>query len=221
MRHIYIVGPFKSATSTLEYRFQSGLDQDKYKSIKSHWFYDFTDDYDTIVIPLRDPEIMYKSAFFQDITDKSYPYFYSEEQQNVLSASIEDLVNHYYQFDFSKYYWLNYDNILEYIKENYDIGDYISQLSYDKKYFIFRCQKTNKLICFYYTNFLNDENIFREFLNKIEIPNEDINGNVFYEEGNIGKLKWYGDKYNDFLKIFNFNNDKNEKYKEKRKMLGF
>lgn len=54
----------------------------------------------------RDQQSLYISAYFADI-DKfgSYPYSYG----NTENATIQELVEHYFKQDWTRYRWLNYD----------------------------------------------------------------------------------------------------------------
>ena len=201
--HIGIFGGFKNATSTLQHSFNCKKYHDLPFLIPNEEF----DKLDIIIIPYRKNEHVYPSAFFQDIIIKEYAYspFHennflekfsnlskNEKKDIILRSNIEDIYKLYKKIKWNKLINLNNKLRLQQINDYYKIN-----LKYhEKETQILKININNKvrtLICFNCW-FLNDR--FEE-LKKI-IFNEQKN-NIKLIESNIGKTKWYQDKYKLFI----------------------
>jgi len=183
---VAVIGPFKSGTSTIQYRLWQldGLDVDDEK----HWFYR---DNEIYIIPLRNTLDIYISAYFQDITEEGYEYRFSEKIKDVLNAPIDTLIEHFLKFDFRKYEYCNYKRYFQYIKDNFGIQVNLDDV---KDYYIY---ESSTRIGFYYTNRLSDIELFKKFLIELGIYKSG-DDKPLNSDGNITKDKWCGDKYVEF-----------------------
>lgn len=114
---ILILSPYKTATTTLEKTFK-----EKYNSNKFHHFKEVEsiEQFTHIFILHRNLFDLYTSAYFQDINDKRYDYYYGTKGE-VLNASIDDLVNHFLKFDWKKYDYLDVNYHIRSIEDHFKI----------------------------------------------------------------------------------------------------
>lgn len=205
MEKILISGGFKNSTHTLKNTFNKLLGKDNV--MRTHnfpWENSELDSYDIIIIPYRNNEEVYPSAFFQDIlVDK---YIYSPYNENNFLAKFKDLSLHdkkeiinrvdinelvklYKIINWDDFVHLNNKIRLHTINSHYGINiDY-----YCNDIQVFEVN-TKKIISFNIKN-LNDtfcEKIWKHISGKDE--------NIKIINSNTSDTKWYKKRYEEFKK---------------------
>ena len=75
IKSVIIMGCFKTGTTTLQNLFNIS---DNVSVLRSHIDYDLLkqqkNSVDVVIVPYREQESLYKSAFFENIIDKEYVY---------------------------------------------------------------------------------------------------------------------------------------------------
>jgi hypothetical protein len=208
MSNILISGGFKTSTTTLSKTFKNSIkthylpyiyknkNPDKYKNIN------------IIIIPFRINDEVFKSAFFQDIIEGNYydysPFYVnnflhkynhldSREKKKIINKiDVNELINFYKIIDWEKYLHLNNITRIDLINKEYNINiDY----NLDKLQ-IFILPDKKKIISF---NIKNLNSIFKDLVYNIY----GYDKNILIKNDNIGKNKWYKNKYLEFLQKFN------------------
>lgn len=180
--NVLILSPFKTGTTSLFATFKSNnVDVIKLHDIDET----FHTDYSHIFLITRNQKDLYLSAFFQDIDNPEFEYYFGT-QQEVLEADISDLISHFNRFDFSKYSHLDINHYLDLLKKYFKVN--IPNLSEDeefkivysnKKYFIFI-----RLECL--------DKCFDEVCYVSHLPAFDL------ETHNSALYKWYSNIYSEF-----------------------
>jgi hypothetical protein len=199
---ILVSGGFKTATSTL---------QEIFKCVRTHNVYlkteKLNDGINVVIFPFRNNESVYKSAFFQDITEPAYDYCpfakgnFLEEYKDVSldkkreiikKVNVNLLIEHYKKINWDKNIHLNNKARLDIINKFYNINiDYTSKNIQEFKLVI---NNTSFQIIAIESD--NIEKNFEELKKRVYgVNREDIK----LKNYNIGKDKWYGEKYIEFI----------------------
>lgn len=201
---IIVMGSFKTGTSSIHNLIAKSKDNIELLNGKHNRGLKNLD-FDTIIIPIRKHTEIFQSAYFQDITKKSYPYFYNEENDIILNEKVEILANHFLENNWEKFSYLSPNTSIKYLKQIIK-GDLNIKLN-DKLYYLnehvnkFTNKKFKVLIIgFCYLSFENVQNIFKKI---------NINIEKKFFHGNNGNKKWYAKKYIEFKKYLK----KSEEYK--------
>jgi hypothetical protein len=114
---ILILSPYKTTTTTLDRTFK-----EKYYLNKFHHFREVKsiEQFTHIFILHRKLFDLYTAAYFQDIDVQRYDYYYGTREE-VLNASVDDLVNHFLKFDWKKYDYLNVNYHIKSIEDHFKI----------------------------------------------------------------------------------------------------
>lgn len=217
---VYVIGPFKTATHTLEHRFDAiHNDVVRYHCVPLDLD---PNEKSIVVVPLRAPNGIYPSAFFQNITHPEYPYCFSTSQLDVLNASMDDLISFYQKFDFSKFEWLSFEPIFESLSQKFGISckediDLTSDVFFEKAdpaYHIYEHEQSGSKIAFFHIKHLEDVDVFGRFAN--ELGFQDLNDEFFKRLSNVGHIesdsslgtKWYSGPYARFLAELKTRNSK-------------
>ncbi len=132
------------------------------------------DDITHVITIKRDPQKVYMSAFFEDISKINvYPYAYGTSDQ-VEKASIQDLINHYNAQEWEKYRWLNFDYYEKWI-------EIFKQ--HNKKTLILDCDSLSEEVNQKLPTFLG------------------VTMNLNLKPSHLGKNGEYGNRYETFKKI--------------------
>ena len=198
--NILISGGFKTGTSTLQTTFNCSKTHDIYLK-------DQDDKVDVLIIPFRENEYVFKSALFQDITEPLYDYcpfakgnyldkfenLTIEERENIIkNTDVDQLIQHYKKINWKQYEHLNSKYRLETLNKFYGINiDYTSKNI--QVFNLINGENKFKIISFN-ISIIND--IFEELKMIIYGEKKD---DIILKNDNIGNLKWYNTKYNEFL----------------------
>jgi uncharacterized protein YktA (UPF0223 family) len=142
---------------------------------------------------IRKPTDIYLSTYFQDITTKSYPYYFGDENK-VLQCPIEDIINHFLKFNWDDFnhcsYFFNFNAIYCYTKIK------ILENSFDKEkgYSIYKSPVRNIKVVVLTIEALNK---IQDILSELDILNIT---NVENIRDNEATSKWYNEKYKEFKK---------------------
>jgi len=200
---VLISGGFKTGTHTLHSTFLFPRTHSLFLSdLKNE------DTISKLIVLFRDNESVYKSAFFQDITESSYDYCpfakgnflqeykdLSEKEKSILINKIDvnELIQHYNKINWDKYIHLNNKNRLAILNCYYNI-----QINYSSRALqVFRIEteqnKTLKIIALH-TDTINKN--FDELKKEIY---DSSRPDIVLKNDNIGFKKWYSSKYKEFL----------------------
>lgn len=173
---ILILSPFKTATTSLLVTFMDN----NIPVIKLHGFDEtFDTDYTHIFLVSRDKHKLYLSAFFQDIDNPEFEYYYGS-QDDVLSASDDELINHYSKFDFTKYEHLNIEHYVDLINKYFN-----ADINIDSDYSI--DNTTGKYIIHIKLECL--DKVFSEVCHLSGLPQLEL------QSHNSSTYKWYSQVY--------------------------
>lgn len=191
----------------------------KYYFIKSHSAERIkTLNPDVVFTIVRDPLQVYQSAYFHDIIQKEYDYYYGDENK-VLNDDIQKIVNHFTSFNWTSYDYLDQVGMLEKLEKNYSVDIFNqSRLMNEKQYMILNGTRNNKpvKICIMSIKILKNIDKLKIMLKELGYSKEFIN-ELSFVNSNVGTSKWYGEKYNEFKK--SLNTDFFDKYKNVSKKL--
>lgn len=219
-KEIFIVAGYKNASSTL---------QNTFKCMKTHNIHfenEMPNETKIILIPFRENDFVYKSAYFQDIIVPAYDYspfnsshflnnqtklcskncgiccecFESQKRKKIINEiDVNKLIEHYKTIDFDKYIFLNNKKRLEDINKKYNINlDYYSN---EIQEFNIKIKNKDVKIISFNIQLLNDK--FELIKNKMYNKKME---NISLRFNNIGNEKWYKNKYNEFLHFFDSKN---------------
>jgi len=222
MKNIFIIGGFKNCTSTLETTFMCEKNHDI--NFENEGPVILNDNHTILLIPFNtNLEKIYKSTYFQDINQPDYEYspfhknngilkkfqrchrvcggncpcVYNTERKNIIkNIDVKLLIEHYkkmYSFISTQPHTNN--NIrFEFFNNKYGLSlDFNS-----KEIQVCHCKiknKDRKIICFHIDNINNN---FKQLVYEIYGEHKDIE----LKNENIGRTKWYGEKYKEFLDNF-------------------
>lgn len=184
---ILILSPFKTGTTTLTATFcNHNID-----CMKLHDFdHTFHTDYSHVFLISRNNLELYASAFFQDIANPEFEYYFGTREQ-VLNADIDTLISHFKKFDWDKYNHLNIDYFIKIIELYFNIN-----LNHDDKLIIkndkYRLLKNNNTY-FIFAKLENLTESFDEICKQSDLPE------IKLEEHNFSSYKWYSEVYKKFL----------------------
>ena len=199
---ILVSGGFKTATSTL---------QEIFKCVRTHNVYlkteQLNDGINVVIFPFRNNESVYKSALFQDITEPAYDYCpfaignflekykdvsLDKKREIIKKVNVNLLIEHYKKINWDKNIHLNNKARLDIINKFYNIDiDYTSKNIQEFKLVI---NNTSFQIIAIESD--NIEKNFEELKKRVYgVNREDIK----LKNYNIGKDKWYGEKYIEFI----------------------
>lgn len=174
-----------------------GIDEitNSFKALVGLEFY-----FDTIFTIVRNPIDLYKSAYFQDINFKDYPYYFGEKER-ILNADVDTLINHFKSFSWPDYMYLNIYYCLEAIGKyvNTNLLDY--PFDRNKKYQIIKGKNDDGQtvqICILRLDILNDEPCLLSAIQELYSDSDFIDRFMKKENINISEDKWYGKKYKEF-----------------------
>ena len=214
IKSVIIMGCFKTGTTTLQNLFNIS---DNVSVLRSHIDYDLLkqqkNSVDVVIVPYREQESLYKSAFFENIIDKEYVYcpfyeknFYSEysayseeaKQDLILNCDMSRLVELYNKIKWGHHSHLDclFGNRI--VKEVMGIDDDSIKSGDDIVSYDIVSEKKSCKVLFVRTEKLKDIDYISSMF---KMCNIDIKPKIMYS--NSAKFKWYNKKYKDFLKTFN------------------
>lgn len=180
---ILILSPFKTATTSLLSTFN-----DTYV-IKTHDFDDtFHTNYSHVFLVCRNETDLFVSAFFQDIDNPEFDYYYGDREK-VLESDVDDLIDHFNKIDWKKYNHLNVDYYVELIRKYFDVELIRPDVDYNiteknGTYFIFvRMEKLN--------------HVFEKICIETGLKYDKLTNCNEYQ------YKWYREKYIEFKEKLN------------------
>ena len=184
--YVAIIAPFKTATTSLNTAlFNLGI-----RSLKYHGFNDELaqeyppDKFTHVFLLVRDLTSTYISAYFQDIENEHYLYYYGTKEE-VLEASVEELIDHFHSFDWRLFPHVNHDYFYECIQKYFEVE--LRKLREDEKYYV--VENNGRFIVVLRTEFL-DESI-SNICSEVGLPMLNI------EKHNNSVDKWYWKKYQE------------------------
>ena len=133
------------------------------------------------------------SAFFQDITEPEYPYYYSESETDILNTSPQELLDHFLKWPWAEYRWTNWEYYQNTIYQVFGIELIQGQ------YGVFNSQKLDiERVAHPKVFYINLES-----LNDCEEDLEKFLGVEFLTipKTNTGSTKWYAKKYKEVKKL--------------------
>jgi len=183
---ILVFTPFKTASHSLLELLQTKLN---FTTLRTHGYlekYLFLPRETTHIITLdrEDVELWMLSRMFQDIDQlRHYPYAYSDNQEDVLRATPQQILDKFHAFDWSLY--ANDDYYFDKIKKEFGIslkrGDYG----------IFTNDTTGQKVYYMSVEKFDDNlDLFASFLG---VPVKTISDNFVHK--NTAEEKWYSEKY--------------------------
>ena len=146
---------------------------------------------------IRDPREIYMSAYFQDITNPGYPYYF-DCADNVVSCDVNDLVNHFLSFSWDEYEHVNLYTCIKTLEEYTGIDIFGQSFDKTNKYKIYQNDKFK--LCILNIELLNNKEIIKQICNELGYPPEIIDGILLACGSNISSDKWYAEKYKEFKK---------------------
>lgn len=220
-KKIVVIGGYKTGTSTLVKTF---------KCVKYHHIADIDKilknnlEVEIILFPFRNNNEVYPSAYFQDICNPLYEYspFYLKnpifenflnqcsskcipglcyceneiKRQNIIkNVDINELLRHYKTINWDKYDHLNSILRIDYVKK-YNVNINYNSLEFQ----IFNIEINNKIIKLISFNICILDSKFDELKKIIN-----CNNNIVLQKENISNIKWYANKYKEFIKGVNEN----------------
>ncbi len=205
---LLISAGFKNSTQTLLHTFNKILEGNVKKTHGFPWEYGLEHiQYDFILIPFRNNNDVFVSAFFQDILEQSYIYSpfhesnYLSEYRNlskqekiniICQTPIKNLVDVYKKFNWNDFLHLNNEKRIEIINNHYKINIDMNNKNLQTFDIIEQGMK-KKILSFDVCN-LNNKN-FRIAMSKIIFKSEE---DIVLINSNTSNSKWYYDKYTDF-----------------------
>jgi hypothetical protein len=202
---ILVSGSFKTATSTI---------QEIFKCVRTHNIYlknkNVDDGISVVIFPFRNNESVYKSALFQDIIEPVYDYCpfaignflekykdvsLDKKKEIIKTVDVDLLIDHYKKINWDKNIHLNNKARLDIINNYYGINiDYSLTDIQDFKLVI---NNTDfHIIC------IRSDNIEKNFEELKKIVYGVNRDDIKLKNYNLGKHKWYGEKYIEFINKF-------------------
>jgi hypothetical protein len=199
---ILVSGGFKTATCTL---------QEIFKCVRTHNIYlknqHLNDGINVVIFPFRNNESVYKSALFQDIIEPAYDYCpfaignflqqykdvsVDKKQEIIKTVDVDLLIDHYKKINWDKNIHLNNKARLDIINKFYNINiDYNSK---DIQEFKLVINNTN-----FHIISIESDNIEKNFEELKKIVYGVNRDDIKLKNHNLGKHKWYGEKYIEFI----------------------
>ena len=198
-KEILVFNPFKVGSSTLEYILNR---MENTKATKFH-AYDLKqqtrvppENVHSVILVYRNPIELYMSAFFEDCTQSAYPYYYGTQEQ-VRSATAEQLVNHFNKFDWTQYQWLNYGYYIEQLNKIFDVdkNDVWSFINSNEKYKVLNGRHNAKnVVCL----LLKTKHLYES----VDVINSALDVELKKMECHrAAKNRWYFSKYKEFKEL--------------------
>lgn len=148
----------------------------------------------TLVRPVRQ---IYLSAFFQDLTNDSYPYFFGT-QEDVLNASIEELVNHFLGIEWESYSHLQVKCNAMQIKGFCGVDytqDFLPEARESFKVYTGASNDGPVQVAVAKMSILSDEIEYPRFIKALKLPLAIRVQRFSNSESNLAEDKWYSEKY--------------------------
>ena len=178
---ILILSPFKTATTSLNCTFKNN----NIDVVKTHSYEkEYHDLYSHVFVVTRNQIDTYISAFFQDIDNPEFEYYFGEKEK-VLNSSTEELIEHFNKFDWKSYDHLNKEYYLKLLQDHFDVDILIDE---DEKY---RIETKNGMFFILLRCEYLDE-VFDEICDRVKIPKIEL------ERHNVASYKWYNEIYLKF-----------------------
>ncbi len=122
---VLILGPPRCGSTSLRSAFnrlpKNVAKAEKYHVYSSHERQKFPPhEVQTVILIYREPVERCISLFFHTCTVPDHPYYFGT-QQEVESASTQQLIDHFKKFDWSQISWTNYNYYVDILKHYFDI----------------------------------------------------------------------------------------------------
>ncbi len=148
----------------------------------------------TLVRPVRE---IYLSAFFQDITNATYPYFFGTKEE-ILKASIEELAHYFLSIEWESYPHLqtncNALQIKSYCGVDYS-RDFIPEASRSFRVYTGASSDGAVQVAVARTSILSDARQYASFIKALKLPQAVRVQKLSNSTSNVSADKWYAEKY--------------------------
>jgi len=188
---LQVCGPFKSSTSTWQARFEQIHNIEVWPE-KHALIQDWKSKVAIVFVPIRDQREIYMSAFFQDIDQPAYDYYFHEDRSVITRTGASDLIAHYNKFSWEDYEHLQYTGVLAALGED--------PLQPDERYRVSQSRTGKPTVILFDIKWNNDFETIQSCFQSVA-PLRAVKENIVAVNSNIGNLKWYAKAYHEFKQI--------------------
>jgi hypothetical protein len=183
--YIAIISPFKTATTSLNTAFFNlNIRTFKYHGLNDYLVQQNPPNHFThVFLLIRDPLSTYISAYFQDIDNDYYVYYYGNKEK-ILSSSIDQLIDHFQSFNWKSFDHVNHEYFYSCIEKYFNVT--LKRIE-NENYWITKANNQHFIVL--KTEYLDHE--IDNICTQTGLPK------LFLEKHNNSEDKWYGKKYKE------------------------